>query len=281
MGETITQPTWFVATIWKEHCPMNMEQLRDWLISHHAKEGVIGEEVSPTSGKTHYQCKWHLSRGESLDGWKMLIGPMGHVEIAVEKKFTGYEEKDGKFVKWPESPLDKHKNLALNLWEVELAEALKNQDDRRILCVVDKQGGQGKSTFSKYLEANDIADICPVISDEYNDYTGYCMEFPKKAYVFDLPRATSIKRRTAMWSGIEQIKNGLLFEKRYKPRKMWIDPPGILVFTNDDIPWELLSEDRWDAYRLHDGTLYRLHKPSNDETIDGSKAAMPEECRLI
>lgn len=145
----------------------------------------------------------------------------------------------------------------------------KKQDDRQILVIQDKEGGNGKSYLSRHMEATDLADVCPVISDEYNDYSSYCIEYPSSGYVFDLPRATTIKRRAAMWQGLEQIKNGLLFEKRYKPRKKWIDPPKVLVFTNDDIPWEMLSADRWQAYRLAGNQLYQIRAPHPEDDSAG------------
>lgn len=246
----MSQPTWFCGTIWKHLCAWSLEQLMEWFKQHHAKEGVIGEEISPTSGKEHYQFKIHLDRGESLDGWKKLVGPMGHIEVAIEKNFTGYEEKDGKFVRWPASPIEKYKAIELRPWQKEVIQRWENQSDRKILCIIDTIGGCGKSTLARYMEANKMADVCPVVSDEYNDYTGYCMEYPGKGYIFDVPRASSLKRRCAMWAGLEQIKNGLLFEKRYKPRKMWIEPPKMMVFTNEEPPWEMLSDDRWDPFYI-------------------------------
>lgn len=248
----MTNPTWFCGTIWKHLCNWTLEQLAAWFKMHHAKEGVVGLEISPTSGKEHYQFKIHLDRGETLEGWKALIGPMGHIEVAINKNFSGYEEKDGNFIKWPESPIAKYKSMELISWQKDALKKIQEQSDRKILCVIDACGGAGKSTFAKYLEANGICDVCPVISDEFNDYTAYCVEYPAKGYVFDIPRATSIKRRCAMWSGIESIKNGCLFEKRYHPRKVWIDPPKVLVFTNEYPPWEMLSKDRWETLDTSD-----------------------------
>lgn len=250
----MTNPTWFVMTIWADKYAGTKEDLALWLQQHHAKEGVVGEEISPTSGKKHYQVKIHLDRGETLDGWKALIGPFGHVEVAVDKNFKGYEEKDGCYVRWPASPLERYKNIPLLFWQQVVLQELESQDSRQILVVKDTKGGAGKSTLARYLEANGICEVCPVISDEFNDYTGFCMEFPAKGYVFDIPRASSIKRRCAMWSGIETIKNGLLYEKRYKPRKMWIEPPKVLVFTNDEPPLEMLSADRWVVIDTNDYT---------------------------
>lgn len=245
--KNMTNPTWFVLTVWADLYNGTKEDLAKWLQEHHAKEGVVGREISPSSGKVHYQCKIHLDRGETLEGWKALIGPYGHVEIAQNKKFDGYEEKDGDFIKWPASPIEKYKDIGpLFFWEQVVNKELEKQDDRKILVVLDTKGNGGKTTYSKHMEANGRMDVCPVVSDEYNDYTGYCIEFPATGYIFDIPRASSIKRRCAMWAGIEKIKDGLLFEKRYKPRKKWIDPPKVLIFTNEpDIPYEMLSKDRW------------------------------------
>lgn len=250
--DRVTNPTWFVLTVWADQYNGTKEDLAKWLQEHHAKEGVVGREISPSSGKVHYQCKIHLDRGETLEGWKALIGPYGHVEIAQNKKFDGYEEKDGDFIKWPASPIGKFADIDLLPWQREVLDRWEKQDDRKILVIIDEIGGCGKSTLAKHMEAKGMADVCPVVSDEYNDYTGYCMEFPAKGYVFDVPRASSIKRRCAMWSGLEQIKNGLLFEKRYKPRKMWIEPPKMIVITNEEPPWEMLSQDRWDPFYIKD-----------------------------
>ena len=248
----MTNPTWFCGTIWKHLCNWTLEQIAEWFKQHHAKEGVVGLEISPTSGLEHYQFKIHLDRGETLEGWKKLIGPMGHVDIAIDKNFSGYEEKDGTFIKWPESPIARYKGLILKPWQREVLAKWEEQDDRKILVVVDMKGGAGKSTFARFMEATGRANVCPVVSDEYNDYTGYCVEYPSKGYIFDVPRASSLKRRCAMWAGMEQIKNGLLFEKRYKPRKVWIDPPKMMVFTNEEPPWNMLSQDRWDPFYMKD-----------------------------
>ena len=56
------------------------------------------------------------------------------------------------------------------------------------------------------------------------DFMAFAMAKPDKAYIFDMPRTESVKQRKGMWSAIEQIKNGYLYDKRYQFRDMWIDP---------------------------------------------------------
>ena len=78
------------------------------------------------------------------------------------------------------------------------------------------------------------------------------MNHPAKGYIFDVPRCDTIKGKKNMWKAIEQIKNGLLYDRRYTSRKMWIDPPKIHMFSNELPDRENLSADRWNVCGLTD-----------------------------
>lgn len=242
----MTEPAWYQFTLSKDKLNLTAEQLGHWFDEHGAREWCIGNETG-LEGYQHFQAVVHFKKGTSWSVLKQLVAGIGQVTPSHTHDFE-YAMKTGDYIASWEGALTKFKNLKLQPWEETIIKQLSQQNDRKIMVVQDFEGGLGKSTFAKYLEANRILDVCPVVSDEYNDYTGYCFEYQKPGYCFDIPRAQSIKRRMAMWSGIEQIKNGLLFEKRYKPRKAWIDPPKILIFTNDDLPLDALSKDRWSIW---------------------------------
>lgn len=127
------------------------------------------------------------------------------------------------------------------------------------MVIIETFGNTGKSAYSKYLEASHKADYCPVISNDINDYTGYCLKYPADAYCFDIPRAVSIKQANAMWSGIEMIKNGCLYERRYHPEKKWIEPPKIIIFTNEEPDLSMLSRDRWVIRYIQPGDWDKVH----------------------
>lgn len=76
------------------------------------------------------------------------------------------------------------------------------------------------------------------------------MAKPSKGYVIDLPRADG-KAKKPMWSAIEQIKDGYLYDKRYNWREKWIEPPKIMVFCNDFNASDL-STDRWQDFEISD-----------------------------
>lgn len=47
------------------------------------------------------------------------------------------------------------------------------------------------------------------------------------------------------YTGIEVIKNGVAFDKRYTAKKIRFNRPRIVVFTNTLPILSLMSQDRW------------------------------------
>lgn len=74
-------------------------------------------------------------------------------------------------------------------------------------------------------------------------------------FIIDLPKADTTKKENALWSAVEQMKNGYLWDKRHHWQERWIDPPGILVITNEEPPRLALSADRWDIGHLERGVI--------------------------
>lgn len=67
---------------------------------------------------------------------------------------------------------------------------------------------------------------------------------PKIVFI-DMPRAMDKTKLGGIYSAIEQIKNGYLYDMRYKFSEWWIDSPQVWVFTNIPPKTSLLSADRW------------------------------------
>jgi len=177
---------------------------------------------------------------------KKTYGPMGwHVSpTSDEGRNFRYEEKEGKFYRSWEKAISKYAMLELRPWQKQALKYLNEQDDRDIAVIVDERGNRGKTVFSKFCVATHQAEYVPPFTDAL-DYMAYAMAKPSKAYIFDIPRSETIKQKKGMWSAIEQIKNGYLYDKRYNYRDMWIEPPKILVFANEEPPFDALSKDRW------------------------------------
>ena len=81
-----------------------------------------------------------------------------------------------------------------------------------------------------------------------------------------MPRGMKKDKLGDFYAGIEVIKNGVAYDKRYTAKKTRFDRPRIFVFTNTLPVFELLSKDRWQVWEVKDKTLHKyLEYNSSDE----------------
>lgn len=123
-------------------------------------------------------------------------------------------------------------------------------DDRAIDLIYDNVGNIGKSIFSEYCEYNDLAEEVPPYRLMDDIFQWVCSRATKKAYIFDMPRGMKKDKLGDFYSGIEVIKNGVAYDKRYNAKKIRFDRPRIFVFTNTLPKLELMSMDRWRLWEV-------------------------------
>jgi len=131
-------------------------------------------------------------------------------------------------------------------------------DTRIINMIYCEAGGVGKSTIASVCElfANGI-DLPPV--NDAEKLIQSCCDIceakqsrtPSPIFV-DLPRAMNKDRLNGIYTAIEQIKKGKLFDLRYKYKEYWIDSPQIWVFSNIEPDLSMLSKDRWRVWYVDD-----------------------------
>ena len=126
-------------------------------------------------------------------------------------------------------------------WQKQLKEMVIEEDDRSIKLIVDKQGNSGKSIFSEYLEYEHLAyEIPPFRLME--DIMQCAMSIKgQKCYIIDMPRALKKDKLSEFYSGLECLKNGVCYDKRYSFKKRRMDRPQVCVFTNVDPCWAYMS----------------------------------------
>lgn len=245
----MTAPIWYDVTLPREKA--TDEELQKFIEALGVERYAYGREIGE-GGYEHYQIRYVLKKPSIWNAQKAIWGPRGgHVSpTSREGHNFNYVEKEGEFFRSWEGPLRKFATIDFLPWQGQAVAVLQAQNDRQVAVIVDVEGNHGKSWLGKMLEARHIADYCPVNSGEASEYISYCFEYPSKAYVFDIPRSDTIKDKKQMWKAIESIKNGCLYERRYCPKKKWIDPPKILIFANEEPPYELLTKDRWTVYEI-------------------------------
>ena len=135
--------------------------------------------------------------------------------------------------------------LELRPFQANLKLECKKWDPRRIDIIYDSIGNCGKSMLSEYLEYENLAEEVPPFR-AMEDIMGWVCTRPiKPVYIFDMPRGMKKDKLADFYSGIETIKNGIAYDKRYKAIKKRFDRPRVFVFTNTTPVFELLSMDRW------------------------------------
>jgi len=219
----------------------------------HGCKWLAGLETCPESGRLHYQ---------------------GYVEFPIKVRPIGYKGFP-KHWHWEKCRGTREENIAYcskedtnplgNLrptevvWSPEpygwqarfLPELLVWPADRRkIHWKWSEQGSIGKSDFARYLVVNHDALLC---AGKASDMKFMIMKYKEehgngpRIVIFDVPRSNM---SFLSYQGIEEIKNGVFASTKYESQMVVINPPHVLVLSNDE-PWpDKMSPDRYDTEQL-------------------------------
>jgi len=247
----MTAPKWYDITLSKEKMDergiKTMEQIGQLFENLGADRYVIGEEVGE-DGYKHYQCRIVFKAEKDQNSLINIFAGVGWVTATHVRDFK-YCEKEGAYYRSWEKVLNKFVDLKLRNWQGQVIGELEDQSEREITVIVDPDGNTGKSWLTKYLVANRICNLIPVMGD-YKDMMRICMAKAGTGYVIDMERTQDPNKAIGLWTAIESVKNGYLYEDRYNFKDMWIEPPKVLVLTNENPPLWALSKDRWRVFTI-------------------------------
>lgn len=149
-----------------------------------------------------------------------------------------------------------YRDIKLYNWQQQIINSAENFNDREINLIYDPKGCNGKSTVASIAELKYGGIDMPPLND-YKELIqlacNICMDSNNrtpKIMFFDMPRAIDKSRLYGLYSAIEQIKKGKLYDIRYKYKAFWIDSPVIWVFTNASPDLSMLSSDRWKVWKF-------------------------------
>ena len=77
----------------------------------------------------------------------------------------------------------------------------------------------------------------------------------QRAFLMDMPKSIPKDKLGGLYAGIEKIKDGFAYDKRYNYRELRFMEPHVFVFTNKWPDLHLLSVDRWQLYYVMDNEL--------------------------
>ena len=244
--------------VFATHADVIANVCKDW-----CKSWVFQLEKGDT-GYVHWQGRVRLIKKRRINELKGKWCVGGHISITSTPSAGSFDyvlkadtRIDGpwKDTEYEEPlPLTRQlKSFQSNIqypWQQKVAAMCTVVDDRAITLIYDKIGNNGKSIFAEYLEYNSLAyEMPPFRLMEDIMQCAMCIK-TQKAFLIDMPRAIKKDKMCEFYAGLECLKNGVAYDKRYAFKKKRFDRPQIFVFTNTLPDWQYMSEDRWNVFEM-------------------------------
>lgn len=134
-------------------------------------------------------------------------------------------------------------NVVLRDYQKIFFDRLMQQDHRQILWIVDVLGGSGKTFFAKYMKSRYNAFIM------LNGASKDLMEAYDNQDIAILNIVRS-EEEIINYSVIENLKDGIIFKKKYHSTITSRESIKLLVFSNFMPDTYKLSSDRWDLLKI-------------------------------
>lgn len=259
--------------------PPKTKQYRRWCFTlkadNHSSDDVIKalkelgggkyafQKEQGAGGLIHYQGRVSFKQGKRLVELKRGILQPAHWGIeAAEEASTFYALKEDTRAEGPWTDKDVVPYIprrlrvgedGLRQWQRWILTRVRQQDDRKITFLVDREGNSGKSFLGLWIATHggvrlpssltSVQDIIQAAMATLGDNPG-----KTRVVVLDVPRSVSGDEKWFKFcAALEDIKNGHICDPRYSYRQAFIEPPQILVFGNAYPPKQCLSGDRFDC----------------------------------
>lgn len=237
------------------------------LLKQISKKGIVGLEISPTTGNKHIQYFIGLKTKKRWKEVKNLFNsqkfyPNINICIGNEEQNVIYCKKEGLYHSWnikdppPPPPEPQKKPLKhccmLNTWQTHLVDFLLNTEPswREVLWFWSDKGKIGKTQFIRYMTIEHTATFGNV--SKYGNMMNLVFGVDWDIYNIFFLTVTAEQKNKISYSGLESLKDGLISNmKSYKNQSKIINPPHIVVFANHPPDYEKIKEDRWFVFELN------------------------------
>ena len=223
---------------------------------------VHGQGRMSLTSKKEFNALKELMDGKGLGGYHLSptslatakSGDLFYVTKEDTRTDGPWSDKDVPVEKFMTRQLKEFMEMEMYPWQRDLIAFLRTTDDRKILCIVQPSGAVGKSILAEYCEYVDLAYDLPPMND-MQDIMQCVNSLPKsalKAFIIDMPKAMKKDKLGPFFAGLECLKNGVSYDKRYAFKKRRFDRPHVILFTNTKPDTDMLSADRWDFRSIVD-----------------------------
>lgn len=187
---------------------------------------------------------------EELKTWVMCQASKP-TRDAIAREFPILFLKYSRIMEWVEAiyPKPRLEDGTARDWQLRLENRLnRTPDDRRIVFVIDPEGGAGKSWFVRYWYTHHPEET-QLLGVGKRDDLAHAIKPDKRYFFFDVPRS---QLEYFQYSILEQLKNRMIFSPKYSSHvKVMQHVPHVVVFTNEDPDMTKLTPDRYKLIRIN------------------------------
>lgn len=233
---------------------------------------IVQTELCPTSARKHYQASALFKKGKvrlteklSRTKYKNLCHtePLIDIDKSLEyctKPETRVPGTEPINWNWPRPkpteclvPLDTIRPLQqLRPWQAQLMRMLRRTPDaRKILWIVDSEGGAGKSALVRHL--TDCWLDAVIVSGKKDNIFNQLLTLANTSdqvfgvIMYDVPRCAS---DFVSYDSVEKIKDGMFYSGKYEGGVCkFSGHPHVVVFSNQMPKLHEMSVDRWAIFK--------------------------------
>lgn len=251
-----------------------------------ANKFTVQIEKGTQSGYEHWQGRISLiKKRRKTELMKLLKGSDLPIPNYLEPTTTEEHRKEAFYClkedtriegPWTDKDEEKYiprqfRNLTPYPWQQDVIDSGKEFSDRFVDCIVDNNGCKGKSTCARLAMLHYRAIKLPCHNDGIKLIQSTCNMLMARqerspTHVFvDMPKAMGKEKLGGLYTAIEEIKGGYVYDERNHFVEWWYDSPRVWVFTNQLPDFSYLSNDRWRLWCItKDNKLQRLQRPEAD-----------------
>lgn len=236
------------------------------------------------SGYKHYQGRISLikkRRGSEKhillklfsDGWEpnylapttnsaVFKGELFYVmkeDTRISGPWTDKDVESEEFIpeQWARIDINNMHPFQMTIWNnINSSTAFNSREINLVYC---PDGNKGKSTIAHIARLRRGCIVIPAIINDAKELIqcvcDICMDGELRsppAVFIDMPRAINKQKLFGLYSAIEVIKDGYLYDVRHHFRHWDINSPQVWVFTNSLPDYNLLSKDRWNVWTINE-----------------------------
>jgi len=253
-------------------CPMESNSKDDIIkvLVDNCKFWCFQLEEGLKTGYKHFQGRVSFKTKRRTANILKLVG--GHYSPTSSEASTNFEYvmKDESRIDGPWADTDTIKYIprqfrgkmdTLLPFQKTVVEKCGDFNDRLINLIYDPDGSKGKSTLAHLIRLYLGGVVLPPLNDADKLVLSCCnilmdKKIRKTIPIFiDLPRAMCKERLFGLYTAIEIIKSGYIYDYRNKYKEWDFDSPNIWVFTNTEPELSMLSLNRWKVWEIDNNQL--------------------------